>query len=293
MQTQPTANWQNYSDAERERQYSPSSCIGGNYQPFIDAYAERSQQAFEQTKLGRATWRKLRYGDQKSQSISLCIPAASHIRKPGLLVFIHGGYWQELSAKDSLFPAYQCLEHGIAFAAIDYTLAPKASVSYIAAECRNAVQYLQVHVDSLGVDATRIVLAGSSAGAHLAACVALSPLGDSLCATVLVSGIYELTPLVGTSINKPLALDGKTARAESPQHMTLRRPFPPTFVCYGEIETSEFKRQSIAFADKLRARDTRVVCTEIPGKNHFDVIVDLANRESILGATTLSFLDHV
>jgi arylformamidase len=292
MQTQPTATWQNLSDAERERQYSPSSCIGGNYQPFIDAYAQRSQLAFEQTKAGRANWRKLRYGDQKSQSISLCLPASGHVRKPGLLVFIHGGYWQELSAKDSLFPAYQCLERGIAFAAIDYTLAPKASVSYIAAECRNAVQYLQVHADSLGLDASRIVLAGSSAGAHLAAMVCASPIGDTLCGAILVSGIYELTPLVGTTMNKALALDGKTARAESPQHLALRRPFPPTFIGYGEIETSEFKRQSEAFADKLRARDTRVACAEIPGKNHFDVILDLAKHDSILGATTLSFLDH-
>jgi arylformamidase len=292
MQSQPTATWQNLSDAERERQYSPSSAIGGNYQPFIDAYAQRSQLAFEQTKAGRATWRKLRYGDQKSQSISLCVPASTHVRKPGLLVFIHGGYWQELSAKESLFPAYQCLERGIAFAAIDYTLAPKASVSYIAAECRNAVQYLQVHADSLGVDTTRIVIAGSSAGAHLAAMVCASPLGEGICGAILVSGIYELTPLVGTSINKALALDGKTARAESPQHLTLKRPFPPTFVCYGEIETSEFKRQSETFAEKLRERNTRVACTQIPGKNHFDVILDLANHESIVGATTLSFLDH-
>lgn len=60
----------------------------------------------------------------------------------GPLVFIRGGYWQELSARDSLFGAQHCVGQGLAHAALDHTLAPQADVAAIVAECRLALQTL-------------------------------------------------------------------------------------------------------------------------------------------------------
>ena len=62
--------------------------------------------------------------------------------RPPVLVFFHGGYWQELSKQESAFAAPQCLARGIAYAAVDYTLAPKATLSAIVDECRAAVARL-------------------------------------------------------------------------------------------------------------------------------------------------------
>src|SRR5690606_10365618 len=140
-----------------------------------------------------------------------------------LLVFIHGGYWQELSKASSLFAAPDCIEAGVAFAAIDYTLAPQASVHAMALECRRALSYLHEHSAELGLDPQRIVIAGSSAGAHLAAMCCLRDWEDATnlpaglpAAAVLVSGIYDLEPLIDTSINGPLSLDAAAAGAVSP-----------------------------------------------------------------------------
>ena len=291
------STWQKMSPDEREREYSPSSCIGGDYHPFIAAYQTQSAGARADCSALGATWSAPRYGDQAAQQITLCLPSASReaaSQPTGLLVFIHGGYWQELSAQDALFPATACIQRDLAFAALEYTLAPAASVADIVAECRKAMVWLFQHAKALGVDASRIVVAGSSAGAHLAAMVALpgalqDGAGGSFAvrAAVLVSGIYELEPLVGTSINTALALTPASARQVSPALMQLRG-FPEAVVCWGAVETDEFKRQSCDFGHTLSAVGTPCKSFEVPLRNHFDVILDLTDASTHLGAATLS-----
>lgn len=283
------------SAAEREREYSPSSAIGGNYQPYIAAYVSESASARKRTTALGATWSVLSYGKRSTQTIELCLPPAQEDIQPAqtvpLLIFIHGGYWQELSAQDSLFAALGCLQQGSAFAAINYTLAPAASLADIIQECTLAVQHLHASAAQLGIDPQGMVLAGSSAGAHLAACVAQPCLayGITLRGVVLVSGIYDLTPLIGTSINTALGLDETKAQAASPARMPCTE-FPPTVICWGEQETTAFKTQSQQFAAQLV--DTGVVCKtfEVKGRNHFDVIMDLCEPSTKLGQATLNAL---
>jgi arylformamidase len=277
---------------EREREYSPSSCIGGNYQPFIAAYKNNSLAARTYAAGNGGAWTKHVYGDKPSQCLDFCLPPSTNNgnRKPSLLIFIHGGYWQELSAKDSLFPAPGCIDNGSAFAAIDYTLAPTATMAEIVAECRLAISWLISHAESLGFDAKRVVLAGSSAGAHLAASVALAHAAQ-LHAVVLVSGVYDLRPLVGTSINDAVGLTDKTALEHSPLFY-LEPGFPRALVCWGEIETQAFKKQSETFANALRNIGTSCTTFEVTARNHFDVILDLTSASTPLGKDTLALLSH-
>jgi arylformamidase len=260
--------------AERERDYSPSSCIGGDYQPFIRAYVEQSAAA----RRAQAPV-TVRYGATDTQTLDLFVPAG--VARPPVLVFFHGGYWQELSKRESAFAAPHCLAEGIAFAAVDYTLAPEATLDEIVVECRAALAWLVRHGAAAGIDPARLVVAGSSAGAHLAAMVALAA-GDTVRGAVLVSGVYDLAPLIGTSIDKALHLDSATAARNSPLHLPLKG-FPRGLVCWGEIETGAFKQQSRAFAAALRAAGGQCEDFEIAGRNHFDVILDLADPAAELG----------
>lgn len=281
---------------ERERAYSPSSCIGGDYQPFIAAYVERSRIAQARAQALGARWLEVRYGKGPAQRMDLCLPATVPAAGTGLLVFIHGGYWQELSARDSLFAAAPCLEHGQAFCAIDYTLAPAATVAEIVAECRSALRALVANASQWGIDPARVVVAGSSAGAHLGAMACLPlPAADQARqawqprAVVLLSGIYQLEPLVGTSINDALGLDAQQARALSPALHCLQE-FPPALVCWGQVETSAFKAQSRQFAAALQAAGAACTTMEVPARNHFDIALDLADPDTALGRHTLGLL---
>lgn len=291
----PQAPWRAFDDATREREYSPSSCIGGDYRPFIADYAERSAAARARF-AGPASRLDLAYGEGPAQRLDLFVPAVSAVAAaagaPPLLVFIHGGYWQELSKNESSFAAADALVQGLAFAALDYTLAPAATVAAMVEECRRALAWLQARAAALGFDGTRIVVAGSSAGAHLAAMCALpgTAAAPLVRGAVLVSGIYEVEPLVGTSINDALGLDAAAARAVSPALAASLQGFPPAIVAWGGVETGEFKRQGRDFAAALRRAGTRCDDFEVPGRNHFDVVLDLADPATALGEATLALV---
>ncbi|CAM9684430.1 unnamed protein product, partial [Phaeothamnion confervicola] len=199
-----------------------------------------------------------------------------------VLVFVHGGYWQEGSAADSLFLAPEVHRHGWSYAAVEYSLAPAARVAAMVDEVRAAV-------DQLAAASSSIVLVGHSAGAQLAAMTAVTRAVPAVRRVVLVSGVYELEPLTHTSINDPLQFTDEDLAALSP--MRLDAPTNAELVVvWGEIEPSAFGRQGRAYADRLRQFGHDVTSFEVAGRNHFDILFDLADPSTRLGAVTLAAL---
>ncbi len=252
-----------------EQEYSPSSVVGGSSAPFEAQYRRRSAAA----------------RDEFSDRVAVLPGGTLLVQGRGpdapLLVFVHGGYWQALSAADSLFPAADLVPRGWAVAAVEYTIAPAGGIDAMVGECIQAL-------GSLGAGRRRVVLVGHSAGAHLVAMSALvqrPPLHTDT--VVLVSGIYDLRPLVHTSINAPLRLDSARAERLSPL-LAPAAAHPDVVVAWGEHETAEFKRQSAAYADHLEANGCGVRRLECARRNHFDVVFDLGVAESPLGAAVLS-----
>src|SRR5689334_17250618 len=224
--------------------------------------------------------RDLRYGSDPGALLDY-FPAPPAARPAGLLVYIHGGYWQELSKDHSAFLAPAWHAAGFAHAVVGYTLAPAARLPHIVDQCRSALAWLRGSAASLGFDPGNIVVAGSSAGAYLAAACA-DRLEPPLRGIVPVSGIYDVAPLIGTSINDALGLDESTASQMN--LLNQARRFCPAVVAWGEIETSEFKRQSGALAARLAAEHVACSSLEIAGRNHFDVIFELGYPASRLFA---------
>ncbi len=277
-----TLRWASMADVDRQREYSPSSCLpNGDYQTYILEYRRASEAAWARAgDHPTASTTTVRYGDDEAHVID--VMALGGDRPAPLLAFIHGGYWQELSRVESRFPTAACIAQGWSYAAIDHTLAPDAPLDRIVDECRRAVRTLAARAEALSLDANRIVLAGHSAGAHLAAMVAADPGGTDVAGLALVSGIYELEPLIGTAVNNRLGLDPDTARRNSPLLIDVTGS-PSTLVAHGSDETSEFKAQSNAFGRHLEAAGTTVSMLEVAGRNHFDVILDLAEPDTPLG----------
>jgi arylformamidase len=280
--------WRSWPLAQREREYSPSSCAPASA-AIIAEYVSRSRQAEKDFRCQKnSSW-----GDRPDEMFDF-FPAAS--ADAPLLLFIHGGYWQELSKDDSLFGAPDCVANGIAYAAIDYTLAPRANIATIVDQCRRAVASLHRQAATLGFDSHRVFVAGSSAGAHLAAMLLVRGwhetygVGEDVVAgAVLLSGIYELAPLIGTYIDAALHLTSADATALGPIRLTHGRSVPAV-VAWGEFETGEFKRQSRDYAEKLRVEGLSVSELEAAGTNHFDIVFGLADRTTTLGRATLKLI---
>ena len=279
-------NWRNFDLKTLEEEYSPSSMIGGHYQPFIEAYVNQSQLAF----MSVPCRRDLRYGEGPRAWMDY-FPAPR--KDAELLVFIHGGYWQELSKNESAFLAPAWIKSGRAHCVLDYDLAPSVSLETIVQECSAALHWLIANAPELGFDPEKIVLAGSSAGAHLAAMLCLRH--PEIRGAVLLSGIYDLEPLVPTYVNWALGLDEARAQRLSPMYLlssSEKRRFPKCLIAWGEHETHEFKRQSQEFAALVLAQGTQCDIFEVAGRNHFDIATTLGNRRHALFArASLCFLD--
>jgi arylformamidase len=243
--------------SDLEHEYSPSSRVGGSAIPFIEDYRMRSAAA------------RRALADRVEE-----LPGGSLLVRAGqpspLLVFIHGGYWQTLSAEESLYLAPGALAAGRSFAAVEYTIAPAGDLSRMVSECRAALEEL-----ALAGPFASVVLAGHSAGAHLAAMVALaaeSPL--DIARVVLLSGVFDLRPLVHTTVNDPLGLTSHDAAAFSPSLLEVVGR-PEVVVTWGDNDTDAFKAQGHVYAAKLRVAGLTVVEEQRPGRHHFDIVDDL------------------
>lgn len=272
-----TPRWQEMSPAARAEAYSPSSMVGGDLTPFVQAYRDQSAAAYA----AGPEVHTLAYGRSASQTLDLVKPA---LKSPvALHIFVHGGYWQELSKKDSFFAAPGTLSQSMAFAALDYTLAPEAGLDSIVAEVVAALRFLRAQGKGLGIDDARIVVSGSSAGAHLAAMACLE-LGaqEQPAGLILMSGIYDLRPLLGTYVNDALGMDEATAIRNSPAMRDVSG-MPACGIAWAVDDTDEFKRQSRQFAKALQRAGRNVQMMEVAGRNHFDIVHDLTGTSDLAG----------
>ncbi|MEM6641117.1 MAG: alpha/beta hydrolase, partial [Pseudomonadota bacterium] len=191
-----------------------------------------------------------------ADSVALDLLRPRTDRAAPLLIYVHGGFWQQLSRRESAFAGAHVLAAGGALAAVGYTLAPAASLTQIVAEVRAAVAFLYANAEDYGLDCSRFVIAGSSAGAHLAAMVIAadgsSDTHDLIHGAVLVSGVYNLQAVIRSYVNDVAGITEDESVALSPARWPAACRGPVT-VAYGEREPSEFKRESLTYATHLNA----------------------------------------
>jgi acetyl esterase/lipase len=90
----------------------------------------------------------------------------------GLIVWVHGGAWR--SGSRTAVDLKGLVAHGWAVASVDYRLSPVAKFPAQIHDIKAAVRFLRAHAADYGYPPGRIVIAGSSAGAHLAALVGVT-----------------------------------------------------------------------------------------------------------------------
>lgn len=206
-----------------------------------------------------------------------------------VVVFIHGGYWRALSRAQSAFCAPMLAAQGIATAVPDYRLAPDASITDIIRDCRQAIAYLWHNASALGIDRTRITVTGSSAGGHLAAAVAQpdwqAALGlpeQPLHACLPVSGLFELAPLAASHVQDWMKFT-EAELAQSPLRHPPKNLRGALALAAGSGEAIGFHRQSDAFGQATGWQVHRIA-----NRNHFDVILDLADPNTVLSSLLLN-----
>jgi arylformamidase len=194
-----------------------------------------------------------------------------------IVVFIHGGYWQALDGSFFSHLAGGLNSHGVGVAIPSYDLCPDVTIGRIIEQMRMASRELARFGQPLAV-------CGHSAGGHLAACLLATdwPAFDAslprdlVTAAYAISGLFDLGPLVDTSINKALRLDQAAARAASP--LFWRVPVRGSLdAVVGENESAEYFRQSRSIVERWGAAGMAMRFGTVAGANHFTAIAPLAD----------------
>lgn len=222
----------------------------------------------------RCAGRDIAYGPARDETFDF-YPAAR--RDAPLWVFLHGGYWQACSKEQHGQFGEGLTAQGYAVAVLDYGLAPETPLVDIVPQIRRALTFLVGEADALGFDASRVHLAGHSAGAQLAALAAVDPQGPRIASALLISGVFDLAPLFHLPMGRLLGLaEAAQARALSP--LFAPRPAARVGLALGALESAEFARQSDEMAAAWGA-ETPLRAAE---RHHFDVLEDLRSDSPLL-----------
>ena len=214
----------------------------------------------------------LSYGPHERQSLDI-FPAGRS--SPGL-VFFHGGFWRAGSKDARRFPAAEWNRIGVAWIPVNYRLLPQHSLWDAVSDARSALAWLRGNAADHGIDPDRLHVTGNSAGAHLAAMAAAgdcdgSWLRTEIASLSVISGLFDLVPLIGTPANEWLRLTAASAAALSPIHSLPPAGLPVT-VGWGGAETDAFAMQSRAYAVACRSCGISAESFVSPGKDHFRII---------------------
>lgn len=253
---------------------------------FFEQYRELSEQARRTLpcKLDVA------YGDGPNMTLDAFRAAK---RDAPLLVFIHGGYWRALDKSDFSFPATAFVPAGVSLVSLNYALAPAVTLDEIVEQCRTAIAWLHGHAADLNADPARLYVSGHSAGGHLTAMLMATDWAahglpvDAIKGGCAISGVFDLAPILKTSINDDVRLDAEMAARNSPL-FHVPKAGAPLVAAVGDGETEAFLDQSRRFAEAWGASGMAAQYLPLAGFHHFDVVLELAKANSPLTRAMLA-----
>ncbi|XP_011554921.3 kynurenine formamidase [Plutella xylostella] len=208
-----------------------------------------------------------------------------------ILVFVHGGYWQELSREVSRYPAPPLHRSRVKTVVVGYDLCPVATLAEIVDQVASAAKFVFEYAEKM--DSRGVYFAGHSAGAHLVAKLLSNadfletvPGAQRLQGAFLVSGVYDLRELVHTSVNDLVQLPHEWAVPLSPQFdsFTHLQKKVRIYILAAQDDSETFKKQSREFYELLHTTCLmQNIYLEIKDQmDHFDIVECFASEDNYL-----------
>jgi len=252
-----------------ETQFNPRRAV-----PNVDEHAARTQLLSQQARQRHEGIYNLRYGPGPLATLDVFKAAQAHAP---VHVFLHGGYWRGRDKSDFSYLADALLPHGITTVVMNYDLCPHVELPAIVDQVAQGLAWVHDHAADWGADPKRYSASGHSAGAHLIAAVlarhdqaASVPMGMPSSA-VLISGVYELEPVLSISVNAEIRLRPDQVAAMSPMRHPPCKPVRLA-VAVGGAETQGFVEQSKRFAATCAAQGADARFIEYEACDHYTVM---------------------
>ncbi len=229
-----------------------------------------------------------RAGTAEELALDFYTPSGAALERVPCVVVIHGGGWDSGERTQLSDFNHWLAGQGYAVAAISYRLAPAHRWPAQGEDTLAAIAWLKAHARELGIDPTRLVLLGRSAGAQIAAAVGYGAQDPAVRGVIGLYGVYDMsfawsiareddvlnseklmTQFLGgaPSLANQAAYDSASAQGLVQTGVT-----PPTLLLHGTIDTLCWVKHSQRLATKLEAERVPHVLVELPwGVHGFEV----------------------
>jgi acetyl esterase/lipase len=216
------------------------------------------------------------YGPDARHALDLYSPRRAS--DATVIIFFYGGRWQ--SGLKSLYRplALSLRSRGYVVAVPDYRLYPKVRFPAFLEDAALAARWTQDNIACFGGDPHSIFVMGHSAGAYIAAMLALDPqwLGNvgikgdkNIAGFIGLAGPYDFLPL-----EDPILIDiFGGAHEPATQPITFAHPgSPPSLLLTGGGDRVVHPRNSIGLADRLRRSGNVTWAIKYPSLGHISIL---------------------
>ncbi|XP_052239280.1 kynurenine formamidase-like [Dreissena polymorpha] len=280
-----------YSPSRWSHRMGPTEVIQAHIQALKEG-SEASKREVQDHEIG------ISYGISDKEKLDI-FGAKTLPGEAPIFVYIHGGYWTDLSRDISSFMASTFCKAGAMVVAIGYNLAPQVGMTEIISQVKKAISYVLNLAKRRG--SSGVYLCGHSAGGHLAAMMlTINWMEETMVSpglikgAVLVSGIYDLMPLLSTYVNGPLKMTKEETLLSSPNsHLRALAELSSSrriIVAFAAHDPPEFQRQSVEFNTSLIQNNLHSTMLLVPDCDHFNVIENLEQEGYILTKETLKLM---
>ncbi len=247
--------------------------------------------------------RDLAYGTGSRRGIDVYRPVGATEPAP-VAVFFHGGSWQTGDRSSYRFVGRSLAGQGVVCAVPDYRLYPEVRFPTFVQDGAAAVRWVRDRIGDHGGDPERIVVIGHSAGAHIAALLALDGrymqlvgAAGAVRGLIGVAGPYDFLPIGDPILQRIFAVPGNPAITQ-PIHFA-RASAPPSLLITGDQDTAVLPDNTTRLAERLRAVGATVEQRILPGLGHIDIMLsfdhgEMQVPEPVLGLMVafLNGIDH-
>ncbi|XP_036804023.1 kynurenine formamidase isoform X1 [Oncorhynchus mykiss] len=306
------SRWEDMNKDELERQFSPSQWSHRmSADDVIKSHVTALKEGTERARGLAQTLLNVPYGEGEGEKLDVYVPTTTSLDVP-LVIYLHGGYWQFLSKEESGFMAVPLVHKGVVVVAVGYDIAPKGNMDLMVSQVRRSV----VSVIQQYSHISGLYLCGHSAGAHLAAMILSTDWSQysvtpQIKGAFLVSGIYDLLPILSTYVNEPLkmtegqlrktsssanhwkpgqredifqVLDREVALRNSPSQLVPQLKLSSSncdiVVAVAQKDSPEFRKQSEDYYKTLESTEgLKVTLEDVPNTDHFNIIEQLVDGD--------------
>lgn len=230
------------------------------------------------------------YGDLPRQKLDVYLPDQPDPGRP-VVVFFYGGRWEEGSRTAYRFVAQALTSLGYAVMVPDYRLYPQARFPIFVRDGALAVKWAHDHAAGYGGNAGNLFLMGHSAGAYIAAMLAVNPeylqaVGGSrnwLAGMIGMSGPYDFRPEEAEDLNDIFGSRDQHPETQ-PVHFADGNS-PPLLLMQGLRDRTVDPGSTRSLAEKVAAAGGEARSAYYPRVAHITMVGTLANPLRFISRT--------